>query len=478
VSSFSALNTASTGLWAAQRGLDVTGQNIANVNTDGYSRQRVSQQAIGGTAVPAIYSVASQVGSGVDSDQIIRIRDAFLEGRAQVESARTSRLTVGSDALTQIETAFREPGDSGIQSMLAEVWSGFSDLANNPTEPAARSQVLERLDILAGGLHTTSATLDQQWTQTRGNLQALVTEVNTTARSIADLNASIRSASQAGLPVNELSDRRDLLVMDLARKVGGTAVTGTDGMIDVVVGGSTVVSGRDVIGLQLVGADGLDGVGTGDDPRVVTVPGGTTVPLGGTGGGQLDVLTTTVPKYRAALDAVAKQLASSLNGVQTAGYDAAGAPGQPLLGNGPGPGAVDITQVTAGNITLRITLPEQLAAAATSPADIGGAASGDGGNADAFFRLSLQNGGVDANYRALVVALGVESAVAERDLTVQSVISTQVDGSRESVAGVNLDEEMTNMLSYQHAYSAAARMITAIDEALNKLINGTGVVGR
>jgi flagellar hook-associated protein 1 len=478
VSTFSGLNTASTALWAAQRGLDVTGQNIANVNTDGYSRQRVSLQAMGGTAVPAIHSVAGQVGSGVSSDEIIRIRDAFLDGRAQVESARTSRLTVASNALSQVEAAFREPGTSGIQSMLADVWTGFSDLANNPTEPAARSQVLERLDILAAGLRTTSATLDQQWTQSRDALKALVTEVNSTARSIADLNGAIRSASQAGLPVNELSDRRDLLVQSLAKQVGGTSAPGKDGMLDVVVGGTTLVSGTDVLGLELVGVDDPDGVGTGDDPRVITVPGGTALTLGGTGGGHLESLTGTLPRYRDALDAVAQQLASSLNGVQTAGYDAAGDAGQPLLGDGPGTAPVDVSKVTAANITLRVTKPELLAAAAKSPTDLGGAVSGDGANADAFFQLSLQPNGVDANYRALVVALGVESAVAERDLTVQSVISTQVDASRESVSGVNLDEEMTNMLSFQHAYSAAARMVTAIDEALDKLINGTGVVGR
>ncbi|MGY1639884.1 flagellar hook-associated protein FlgK [Geodermatophilus sp. SYSU D00703] len=478
MSTFSGLNTATTALWAAQRGLDVTGQNIANVNTDGYSRQRVTLQAMGGTAVPAIHSVAGQVGSGVNSHEIIRIRDAFLDGRAQVESARTSRLTVLSDALSQVEAAFREPGPSGIQSMLADVWTGFSELVNNPTEPAARSQVLERLDILATGLRTTSATLDQQWTQTRDNLQALVTEVNSTVRSIADLNGAIRTASQAGLPVNELSDRRDLLVQSLAQQVGGTSLPGKDGMLDVVVGGTTLVSGTDVLGLELAGVDDPATVGTGNDPRVVTVPGGTALALRGTGGGRLDTLTVTLPKYRGALDDVAEQLARSLNGVQAAGFDAAGNAGQPLLGDGPGTAPVDLTKVTAANITLRITTPERLAAAAKSPADLGGAVSGDGGNADAFFQLSLQGDGVDATYRALVVALGVESAVAERDMTVQSVISTQVDASRESVSGVNLDEEMTNMLSFQHAYSAAARMVTAIDEALDKLINGTGVVGR
>jgi flagellar hook-associated protein 1 len=475
VSSFSGLNTATTALWAAQRGLDVVGQNIANVNTDGYSRQRVNLQAMGGTAVPAFHSVSNEVGSGVSSDEIIRIRDAFLERRAQVESARTAGLTVSDDVLTHVQTAFREPGESGVQSMLADVWAGFSDLANNPTEPAARSQVLERLDILAGGLRTTSASLDQQWTQTRDNLQALVSEVNATAKSIADLNSSIRAAGQAGLPVNELSDRRDALVLSLAEKVGGTAIAGPDGTVNVLVGGTTVVSGGDAVTLRTAGAAALDGVGSGNDPRVVTVPGGTTLTLGGTAGGQVNALTTTIPKYSRELDAVARQLVTALNGVQTTGYDATGTQGTPLLDDGTGGTG---TTVTAGNITLRITDPAKLAAASVKPGDLGGAISGDGINADRFAQLGLAANGADVNYRALVVALGVEASVATRDLTVQSVISTQVDAARESVSGVNLDEEMTSMLSFQHAYNAAARMVTAIDEALDKLINGTGIVGR
>jgi flagellar hook-associated protein 1 FlgK len=475
VSAFSGLNTATTALWAAQRGLDVVGQNIANVNTEGYSRQRVTLQAMGGTAVPAIHSVSSAVGSGVSSDEIIRIRDAFLEGRAQVETARTAGLTVADDAFTLVQTAFREPGESGVQSMLADVWAGFSDLANNPTEPAARSQVLERLDILAGGLRTTSASMDQQWTQTRDNLQALVTEVNSTAKSIAELNTSIRAASQAGLPVNELSDRRDVLVLSLSKQVGASSLPGADGMVDVVVGGTTLVAGTDMLSMKVAGVDDLEGVGGGDDPRVVAVTGGTTLALGGTAGGQVKALTTTIPKYSRELDAVARQLVTALNGVQTTGYDATGTQGTPLLDDGAGGTG---TTVTAGNITLRITDPAMLAAASVKPGDLGGAISGDGINADRFAQLGVAANGADANYRALVVALGVEASVAARDLTVQSVISTQVDAARESVSGVNLDEEMTSMLSFQHAYNAAARMVTAIDEALDTLISRTGVVGR
>jgi flagellar hook-associated protein 1 FlgK len=480
-STFGGLNTARTALWASQRGLDVTGQNIANVNTDGYSRQRVELRAMGGTAVPAIHSVSSPVGNGVDADQVIRIRDVFLERRGQVESAKAAELTVGDEALAQVEAAFREPGETGIQNMLAKVWTGFSAVANatDPQDPAARRQVLERLDILANGMQTTRATLDQQWLQTRDNLEALAAEVNSTASSIADLNTQIRQATRSGLPTNELSDRRDLLVGQLAQRVGATSVAAEDGMVDVIVAGTTLVASGSALGVRVAGADSPDDLGAGDDPRLVTVPGGTSLAVGGTAGGQLSVLTSTVPRYRDSLDQLARDLVTKLNAVQAQGYDSSGAKGdlQPLLDDGSGTVPVDPATVTAGNIRLRVTTPELLAVARTSPGDLG-AASADGRNAEAFFDLSLEAGGVDATYRALVVGLGVEASVASRDLEVQTVIATQVDSARQSVSGVNLDEEMTNMLSFQHAYSAAARMVTAIDEALDTLISRTGLVGR
>ena len=149
-STFGGLNTARTALWASQRGLDVTGQNIANVNTDGYSRQRVELRAMGGTAVPAIHSVSSPVGNGVDADQVNRIRDVFLERRSQVESARTAQLTVANEALAQVEAAFREPGETGIRSMLDDVWKSFSSLANstNPTEPLSMQTPRPRVWLL------------------------------------------------------------------------------------------------------------------------------------------------------------------------------------------------------------------------------------------------------------------------------------------------------------------------------------------
>ena len=392
MSTFGGLTRATTALWAAQRGLDVTGQNISNVNTTGYSRQRVEQASMNGATVPAIWSVSDGVGSGVDSNTIIRIRDAFLEARGRLETAATARLTVESQALSQVEQAFREPGDTGIQSMLAEVWSGFSDVAKNPLDLAARSQVIERTSTLAAGIRTTANDLDEQWADTRTALGALVADVNATALSIADLNTKIQSGTLSGASVNELSDKRDGLVMKLAEQIGATAVARDGGMVDVVVGGTSLVSGRGAIALELVGTTGIGGV-AGNPPRLTTVPGGTTIQPGGTAEGQLNVLTGTLPSYRASLDSLASGLAAALNTAHAAGLDLDGDAGIPLLGNGAGTGAVDPTLVTAANITVRVTNPRDVAAAGPAP---GGGLTANGDNADAMYRLSLDPSGIDA----------------------------------------------------------------------------------
>ena len=161
MSTFSGLNTAASALYAAQRAIDVTGQNVANVNTDGYSRQRVNLQSIGAAAVPAVWSTSNQVGQGVNSDSVIRIRDAFLESQAQMQHAATANLTVQSATLTSVEQSFQEPGTTGLQSMMTAMWSGWSDIANHPTDPGARAQLLQRTQSVVSGLHSVSGSLNE-----------------------------------------------------------------------------------------------------------------------------------------------------------------------------------------------------------------------------------------------------------------------------------------------------------------------------
>jgi flagellar hook-associated protein 1 FlgK len=235
--------------------------------------------------------------------------------------------------------------------------------------------------------------------------------------------------------------------------------------VDVVVGGISLVAGSSSTPFAVVGSLDPDTVAL-DPPRLVTAGGGYAVRPGGTAEGQLTALNQVIPSYRADLDGIAADLAAALNGVHQAGFDQAGNPGGALLGPVPGP-------VTAGNLTVLISNPTLVAASSIGPG-----ANNDNGAAKQLANLRLSTTGTDARYRQLIVELGVQAAVAGRNLGIQQVITTQVDAARESVAGVNLDEEMSNMLSYQHAYAAAGRLVSAIDETLDVLINRTGIVGR
>jgi flagellar hook-associated protein 1 FlgK len=475
VSTFSALNAATTALWAQRRGLDITGQNIANVNTEGYSRQRADLQAIGGSVVPAFHSTSPGIGAGVNVDSVQRIRDAFLEGRGHTERANSAQLVAEADAFTQVESSFREPGDTGIQSLMGEMWAAWGDVDNGPHQLASRGQVLETLKTLVGGLQFSHASMGTQWEQTRDNLGVLVADVNKAAESVAQLNQAIQRATQADLPANDLKDQRDVLVMKLAEQVGATARPGEDGMVDVVVGGMSLVSKNTASALAVAGATTPDGA-TADRPRLETAAGGFTVRAGGTAAGQLSALTTIIPGYRQKLDEFARDLATALNDAHTdsptnPAYDLNGDPGAAILGPPP-PGTI-----TASSIEVLITDPEKIAASKL-PRDANGLPALDSSNADAIEQLRLPTDGPDAKYRAMIVELGVQAAVTSRNLGIQQVITTQVDAARESVAGVNLDEEMTNMLTFQHAYSAAGRLVTAIDQTLDTLINRTGLVGR
>jgi flagellar hook-associated protein 1 FlgK len=386
--------------------------------------------------------------------------------------------------MTQIEDAFREPGTTGLQQQLDDMWSGWSDVANHPTEPGGRTGVLQRTATLAAGLNTTSAALDQQWAHGLDALGTLVHDVNASIATIGDLNQAISRAASAGTPSNELADKRDALVLALADQVGATSSQNDDGSVQVRIGGATVVNGNSTLALALAGGSDPADAGT-VPPLLVTAPGGTPVRPGGTADGLLTALTSTIPAYKTKLDGIASQLAGQLNALHQQGYDLDGAQGKPVFDGGPGStttnGAgtisVDLTKVTAATIRLALTDGRQLAAAKLSPTATGGTVSGDNQMADAIHQLRLSSTGADASYRKMIVGLGVDASSATSRLTAQSVISDQVDSSRESVSGVSIDEEMTNMLAFQHGYQAAGRLVTAIDEMLDQLINHTGRVG-
>jgi len=450
---FSGLQIGLSSLLAQRRAIEVAGHNVANVGTEGYSRQRVELASDAGPITPALFARYEGSGMGVRAGTITRLRDQFLELRGYQEHAAGSRLGQLRTTFERVESAFGEPSDTGLAAQLADFWAGWDDVANRPDDIAARSQLLERAATLASSFRR----LDEQFASMREStldqLSATVAEVNALAGRIADLNATIQSAVLSGLNGNDLMDQRDLLVSQLAERVGATVRPNDAGTVDVFVGGTALVRGTAAEALDVV-------VGT-DPAQTVTVAwakDGLAANVDGTAAGMLETVNDVLPRYRASLASVAGDLRTETNAVHATGFDLDGNPGLDVFVLGPL--GLEVNPALAGQ-------PRLVAAAATPGTLDGSVASQLAGSEQA-----------DRSYRQLVVGLGVEAQSANRRADIQAAITQQVDAARESEAGVNLDEEMTNLIAYQHAYDAAARFVTAVDQALDTLINGTGRVGR
>src|ERR687886_289013 len=254
MSGFSSLNTAVTGLAAAQRAMDVAGQNIVNANTPGYSRQRVQLAEVATASSSSLFTGGGTGVGGVTVAGVARIRDVFVEGARAAAGARQASLTSQTAALTGAQQLLAEPGTTGMQATMDSFYSAWHDLANNPTDVAAGSVVLQRGIAVTDQLHTLANGIAGQWSTARASLADTVTQANQAARDLADVNSKIAAGIVAGRPVNELMDRRDLLARSLGTLIGAVATQGEDGQVSVSGNRVAIVAGATAQQFTLAGA--------------------------------------------------------------------------------------------------------------------------------------------------------------------------------------------------------------------------------
>ncbi|MCY1144796.1 flagellar hook-associated protein FlgK [Actinoplanes sp. Pm04-4] len=467
-SSFSGINTALTSLYAQRRGLDVTGQNIANANTEGYTKQRVRMASQTGSLNPGVYATTTQVGNGVTVAGVERGRNAYLEERGRTEHANSAYLSTQKATYNQIESVLAEPSDTALQARLHDMWDGWNDVANNWQDPSTRSSLLEKSRTVAITLNDTRGSLANQFGANLNEMSAYVDQVNTMADNIAQMNNQVVVARAAGLETNELQDQRDVAIMKLSELVGATTEAKPNGSVNVYVGTSPLVSDFSTRKLELSGPPNLDSWDAGTQVALKWKGTDTTAVPGGTMGSMLDTMNTIIPGITKQLDDVAKSLATSVNGLTTTAYDVNGDPGTAFFSG-----------TTARDIKVAIDDPDKVAFSAGNPKAVPPAVAAiDNDKADELAALGTSQSGPDAIYQQAIGQLGVASQASARRSEIQDAVRDQVDTSREAESGVNLDEEMTNLLTFQRGYEAASRVLTTIDSMLDQLINRTGLVGR
>ncbi len=456
---FGTLTSASRSLDAQRFGLDVVGQNIANVNTAGYSRRTLDLAAIPPTS-------PLNAGGGVEVQGVRAIRDSLLDRRLWQELPAQSMQAAVANALSVVEVALGDAGASLDQKMTA-FFDSFARLSEDPTSATARQEVLLQGQSLASGFRDMVSRLNLAQRDADTRIRGDVDQVNALVAQIASLNASIGGA-QSGADVQTLKDQQNEAVKTLTGLLDVSVMQREDGGVDVTFGlGRPLVIGASNFAITATptGPSGLvvltdaNGVDVGAEIR------------SGSLGGSLQVRDTTIPGYISRLDDIAYTLAGQVNAIHEAGFDLTGVAGLPFFS----PLATSAGAASAIGVNAAVAAdPNRVVAAGVAAAGDNQAARQLADLRDA--RVMFGNTATlhDA-WGRLVYQAGSDTRFARLEQRSRGEVVLQIEALRESVSGVSLDEEAANMIKFQRAYEANARFFATIDQTLTILFS---IVGR
>lgn len=465
---FQGLEIGKRALLSHQIILQTIGHNVANVNTPGYSRQRVNLS----THSPE-NSMLGPLGSGVEVTSIRQIRDLFLGEQLRDDNKLLGQWQYKSKIFNQIESLFNEPFENSLGEKLNEFWSSWAELATSDTT-TARNALLGKAKELTNSFHQLSNQLENLRTSIDRDLVNFTKEINNYTKEIASLNGQIRSQELGNIRANDLRDIRDKLVDDLSMLIDVNTVEQKNGSYNVYMGAMSLVDGTDQkeVGIDVVKKKGI--------VKNTLIWSNTSQQLLNTNGelkGLMDVRDNIIPDYLNKLHELARTMISEVNAQHRQGYGLDGSTGINFF---------DDSFTDAFSIKVNGELfsdPSKIAASGALDAN-GRVNPGDFTNAWSIHELSdrklmLNNSATISDfYNNLIGKLGVESREAGSFESNYKLLVNQINAAKQSVEGVSLDEEMANMIKAQHAYDAAARVITTMDQALDTVISGMGIVGR
>ncbi len=575
---FSTFNVATRGMSAQQKALDVTSHNIANANTEGYSRQRATMETSRPFGMPTMNNAIGpgQLGTGVQISAITRIRDSFLDYQVRTENGTSGLYQAREKFLTEIESIMNEPSDTGVSKLLGKVFDSWQDLSLHPESSNSRTVVAQQSKALTDELNNTYNQLIKLKGNSQDVIKQSVVDVNSMLNQLNVLNQQVISVKVGGNEPNDLMDKRDLLVDQLSLKFGITIDKKSLGGEDIKADG---------YGAYLVKSVGQDEVSrfsyVSSIEATVPQPATTVLPqvnynviyykngdmsseankvtlnmdlstdeyksldqgrvlLANKAGSAIDAdgapipetpITTTfsklslfspakgelkgymsvqadIDKYVGELNSLAKSIAFSINAVHS-GSDTATNDGLFFVNrdNSTGPGEKDIN---AGNITVKKEILDDVMLINVGKNDDASKnAAGDANRALAIAKLrdirldipsidqattrdsfltgkftpdttlevmmvnsSLSGMTIGGYFKDTVNRLAVQTQEAKRVVTNHEALLAGLEESRASISGVSLDEEMANMIQFQHAYQANAKIISTVDELLDLVING------
>ena len=454
----SALYTGRDALMTQQLAISVTGQNIANVNTSGYSRQRVNLEST------VILSSEGPVGTGVKATGIERIYDQFLNARINEEIQEKGRWDAQNQALQQTEIIFDESSADGLSQHMNLFWNSWQDLTLTPSGYAERKALVTSSEDLVSNFHEKYDYLNQIQEDMDGSITTAVDEVNSLASQISNLNDKIVEMEMNGATANDFRDQRDVLMKQLSEKINFSASEDSAGRITLTLGDGNALVGTPAFGklTTAVNAAGYKDVVWDSAPS-------TSINASISSGnlkGWMEVRDTLIPEYKDKLDSLAQQIIQEVNTLHAAGQGLDGSTANDFF-SGNSASTIQVNPDILGDVN-------KIAAAGAVSSDL---IKGD--NTQALAIAELQNkltmdgntATFDTYFNALISSAGSDVRNAALNLEHHTLTVEEMDNYRESVSGVSLDEEMVNLIKFQQGYSAAAKLVDTVKQMMDTVIN-------
>ncbi|NLN79470.1 MAG: flagellar hook-associated protein FlgK [Armatimonadetes bacterium] len=462
---FFGINVAASGLAAQRAAMDVLSQNIAHASDPSYKRQRLvlseglplaqAQEANGiGTAI---------IGSGVKAGAVQRVRDSLIERRLLISGQASAQYDFMNKTLRQLEAAIGEPSNNGFQSDLDAFWAAWSKVAGSPDSISIRGSLLDDAQAMCSRIqyiyHQMRSSIDDlNMTATNA-----VYNINQITQEIANINHQVAALPSNTMESNDLMNRRDALVQQLSTMAAVGQYGDDGGSFVLTLGGRVLVHGNRAQQLTTgVEPNGNRSILWAEDGQKVTIQGGELKAL-------QDLRETTIPGYMDLLDNLAASLVEQVNSLHRTGITSTGEAGGDFFRAGS----------TAADISLDASIIDQ-------PKLVAASSTADGEDSEIAWAIADLKDRVDASsgltinglYRQLVGAIGSDCATSAQQSTAHHLSYQQFLSQQQSISGVSLDEEMTNMIKFQQSYNASSRVLTVMDDMLSTLIERTGTVGR
>lgn len=454
---FGSLNTATGGMNAQQNALQTTSHNLSNINTPGYSRQRVTMK----TAFPQSKPGVGQMGMGVQISGITRVTDEYVT--RQLENEMSSFVEQGniSEVLGQLEAVFNEPSDSSVSHQMSEFFASWGSLSENPSLEAGKKLVISQSQTFTDTINHIAEKIDSLATDTVGQIKKDVLDFNATAKQLKKVNEQIFNAKTNGYEPNDLMDTQDQLIGELK------VIADVDIQKD-QYGRASVSFGKDQ---PIVDNEGVTEISASTKGAIHYGPKAESddEPQG-------DIITLergSIKGFREAHANIKKkeeQLSKFANDFAKAVNDISEDKGENIFFV-----SKDGGDITAKNIKVDQKLIENPSSLITGYDNgTGNIAAGDGSRAKAIAKLQNSSGLID-DYNSIITDMGIIKQQADNTMDNQADLVALLDQRKESISGVDMNEEVVNMIQQQSAFQANARMINTINEMLDTLINRTGV---